>query len=120
MKIESLFDQKAYNPSGDHSIAQINYKIWKEEFDKLDRPVLMYKRLKKDDAYAIFRMAEILDIERKRYKGNKWYLTYHSKTKKYRDKYEVRYNKEFDKLKVFGNDIMKYFPKNNLDVANYF
>ena len=120
MKIESLFDQKAYNPSGDHSIAQINYKIWKKEFKKLDRPELMFKRLKKDDAYAIFRMAEILSIEKQRYKGDKWYLTYHSKTKKYRDRYEKRYNVQFEKLKVFGPDMLKNFPKDTIRIANYF
>lgn len=120
MKIESLFDQEAYNPSGDHSIAQINYKIWSKEFEKLDRPVLMYNRLKKDDAYAIFRMAEILDIERKRFEGKKWHLTYHSRTKKYRDRYEKRYDKEFIKMKTFGSNILHKFPKDNLKVANYF
>lgn len=120
MKIESLFNQKAYNPSGDHSIAQINYRVWKKEFKNLNRPKLVYKRLKKDDAYAIFRMAEILAIEKSRYKGDKWYLTYHSKTKKYRDIYERKFNREFKKLLVFGPDILEKLPKDNLKIANYF
>lgn len=120
MKVESAFNQSATNPSGDFSIAQINYRVWEKEFKKLKRKNLDFTKLKKNDAYSIFRMAEILSIEKKRYKGKKWYLTYHSRTKKYRDIYEKKFNKEFKKIKKFGPNILKDFKVSEKKIFNYY
>ena len=114
IKVESDFSQLAHNSysckykretdkkkCGDHSVAQINYHIWKSEFIKLGRKPLDYNRLKSDDAYAVFRMAEILNILKNNYskKEASWYARYHSSDIKLKKTYQVKVDKEFLKIK---------------------
>ena len=88
---ESDFDLNAYNPSGDYSLAQINYYIWKVEFARLGRKDLDFIRLQNEPAYAINRMAEILEIIRNRFPNDvHFYARYHSSTKSLRLGYLIR------------------------------
>lgn len=83
IKTESDFKQSAYNPSGDHSIAQINYRIWNKEFKRLNKPELDFHKLKKDISYSVDLMGEILTILKERYDHDPlWYARYHSGTYK--------------------------------------
>jgi hypothetical protein len=80
IKVESDFNQSAHNTfsckykrekdktkCGDHSVAQINYHVWKDAFLKHGKIPLDYNKLKTDDSYAVFRMAEILSILKNSY-----------------------------------------------------
>jgi hypothetical protein len=82
LKLESNFEQSATNKykceednsCGDYSIAQINYKTWKDALD------LDLHKLKSSNAYAIDKMGEILSIVKKRNKDDElWFLDYHSR-----------------------------------------
>ncbi|NOT78976.1 MAG: transglycosylase SLT domain-containing protein [Bacteriovoracaceae bacterium] len=86
---ESNFNNDAVSSTGDLSLAQINTKVWDIEFKRLGLSKINIKRLKKDEAYALNRMGAILSILKARHakKDNKWYATYHSKTKKHKDVY---------------------------------
>ena len=79
---ESDFRQEATNPSGDFSIAQINYPVWQVEFVRLGREGLDLNRLMNDVEYSLDRMMEILVILRERHPNDKqFYGRYHSGTK---------------------------------------
>ena len=113
IKVESDFNQRAHNSyscqykretdktkCGDHSIAQINYHIWKKDFITQGRKPLDYNRLKTDDSYAIFRMAEILSILKNQYGSREdWYAMYHSKNPKHKNPYRKKVDAEFNKIR---------------------
>lgn len=87
ISVESDFRLSAYNPSGDYSLAQINYRVWNVEFERLNRRPLRLKRLTTDVGYAINRMTEILEVLRKRH-GDNFYGYYHSGTPRLRIAYQ--------------------------------
>lgn len=92
--VESHFKLNAYNPSGDYSLAQINYRVWSKEFPRVGYEPLCKVSLKEDPAYAINKMTKILSIIKKRHdKDSKWHTRYHSSTKKYRKSYEKKLKK---------------------------
>lgn len=90
--VESSFDTEAYNPTGDHSLAQINYKIWSKEFKRLGETALNKKKLILDEEYAIKIMVKILKILKKRHSkvDSEWYLRYHSGTPHLAQKYKKK------------------------------
>lgn len=87
---ESDFNNDAVSVSGDLSLAQINTKVWNVEFTRLGLGKIDIKLLKKDEAYALNKMGKILSILKTRHakKDSKWYATYHSRTKKFKNAYE--------------------------------
>ena len=93
------FDQSAISSTGDYSLAQINYKVWKKELAskgvKLD-----FKKLKTNHAYALEKIAIILKILKDRHseKDQQWYGRYHSNTKKYKIRYLKKVNQQLAKL----------------------
>lgn len=83
LKVETTtFSQSKVSHTGDISIAQIKPEVWADEFIRLKREPLDLVRLKKDAAYAIDRMGEILEILKKSAakKDPLWYARYNSKT----------------------------------------
>ena len=102
MKVETTtFNQDAVSSSGDLSIAQIKPEVWTEEFERLGKEPLDVKRLKKDSAYAIDRMGEILELQNKhKEKDPYWYARYHSKTPSKKLKYAKKVQEEYLKIKV--------------------
>jgi soluble lytic murein transglycosylase-like protein len=100
ISIESDFRLKAFNKSGDYSLAQINYKIWRSEFKRMGREPLKLKRLTQDPKYAINRMTEILSILRDRFPNKDFYGYYHSGTPKYRDVYLDKLNTRMEGIMV--------------------
>lgn len=92
---ESDFVNSKVSTTGDLSMAQINAEVWNKEFDRLGLKKLNVKRLKKDEAYALNKMAEILNIIKARHskKDSKWFARYHSHTKKFKDLYSVKVEK---------------------------
>lgn len=110
IKVESNFKSDARNTfsckgnitekCGDHSLVQINYNIWKKAFLKKGRVPLDFKKLKNDEAYAVFRMAEILSIlKTDNPKDPHWYAMYHSNTPKHKNPYRAKVDKEYEKIK---------------------
>lgn len=99
---ESKFDQKAVSSSGDVAIAQINYEIWKPEFENLNLE-LDKDKLKKDESYAIEKMGIILSVIKGRHGDNDpyWYARYHSSTKKRKFEYATLINSHFHKFNQF-------------------
>lgn len=112
LKVESDFNQKAISSTGDYSVAQINFKIWAKNFRKMDRAPLHFERLKQDDAYAIFRMGEILaELQKNHSKHDKmWFARYHSNTPVFKNKYISRLKIHFKKLLPFGPNLIKKLP----------
>lgn len=92
---ESDFDNKKVSTTGDLSLAQINTDIWNKEFVRLGLDKLNSKRLKKDENYALSKMAEILNILKARHGKNdsQWFARYHSHTKKYKNLYSSKVEK---------------------------
>lgn len=86
---ESNFRNNVVSPTGDLSLAQINVPIWNKEFKRLGLPLLDKSQLKQDEVYALTEMGKILNILKERHQkyDENWYTTYHSKTKKLKDKY---------------------------------
>jgi len=112
IKVESDFKQKAVSHTGDFSVAQINYKVWVKRFKQLDRKPLDFERLKEDDAYAIFRMGEIL-AELKKYheKGDPyWFARYHSNTPVFKKKYIVNLERNLKKIEHYKDDYIAFLP----------
>lgn len=89
---ESDFDNTKISTTGDLSLAQINTEIWNKEFVRLGLDKLNSKRLKKDENYALSKMAEILNILKSRHakKDSQWFARYHSHTKKYKNLYSSK------------------------------
>lgn len=92
---ESDFVNSKISTTGDLSLAQINTEIWNKEFSRLGLSRLNSKRLKKDEVYALSKMAEILNIIKARHgkKDRKWFARYHSSTKKFKDIYSLKIEK---------------------------
>lgn len=92
---ESDFINTKVSTTGDLSLAQINAEIWNKEFERLGLSKLNSKRLKKDENYALSKMAEILNILKSRHAKNdsKWFARYHSQTKKYKNIYTSKVEK---------------------------
>jgi len=101
LKVETTtFNQQAVSSTGDISIAQIKPEVWTQEFDRLGKEPLDIKRLKKDAAYSIDRMGEILEIQNGyKKKDPLWYARYHSKTPSKKLKYAQKVQKEYLKIK---------------------
>ena len=86
---ESDFKADKVSSTGDLSVAQINVEVWNKEFIRMKMPPLIKEKIKHDQAYAIMKMAEIINILKKRYekKDRRWYARYHSNTHKYKSEY---------------------------------
>lgn len=99
---ESKFDQGVVSSSGDVAIAQINYEIWKPEFDNLKLD-LDKKKLKQDEHYAIETMGIILSVIKDRHGDNDpyWYARYHSSTKSRKFEYANLVNSYFYSFNKF-------------------
>lgn len=96
---ESSFDQTKVSRTGDISISQINYQVWSREFSRLKKAPLDRFRLSMDRDYAIFRMAEILEILSKRQdKDSSWYAVYHSKTPSNKFMYVSKVNQHLNRI----------------------
>ena len=101
---ESNFNNAAVSVSGDISLAQINTKVWDVEFNRLGLGKIDKKLLKKDEAYALNKMAKILSILKSRHaKDAKWYAVYHSKTKKFKNAYDVKVQKQLRTIASVSN-----------------
>ena len=92
---ESDFRNEKISSTGDLSLAQINCGIWNKEFTRLGLDKLNSKRLKKDEGYALSKMAEILNILKIRHakKDKQWFARYHSHTKKHKNEYSIKIEK---------------------------
>ncbi len=86
---ESNFQSDKISSTGDVSIAQINVEVWNKEFTRMKLGLIDKERVKVDQEYAITKMAEILEVIKRRYskKDRKWYARYHSNTKHYKKEY---------------------------------
>lgn len=93
IKVESDFNQSAVSNTGDYSLAQINYDVWKRELGSKGIKLDMTK-LKNNHSYAIEKMAIILKLLKTRHshKDKLWYGRYHSNTKKYKSRYLKKVN----------------------------
>lgn len=96
---ESKFDQGEISSSGDVALAQINYEIWKPEFDK-QKLELDKDKLKKDEKYALWAMGVILSTIKKRYadKDPYWFARYHNNKDKRKFGYASLVNSHFLKF----------------------
>jgi soluble lytic murein transglycosylase-like protein len=101
IKVESDFNQKAISNTGDYSLAQINYKVWKKELERQGIKLNYYK-LKTNYAYALQTMGYILKTLKEKHakKDPKWFARYHSNTNKYKLAYYQRVNKQMAKIKT--------------------
>jgi hypothetical protein len=126
LKVESDFNQSSRNTysckfkresdknkCGDHSVAQINYHIWVKRFRALDKAPLHFEKLKEDDAYAIFRMGEILAELQKQHSKNDnfWFARYHSATPKFKNAYIKKLQVHLKKLLPYGPNMLEKLPK---------
>lgn len=86
---ESDFKADKVSTTGDLSVAQINVDVWNKEFMRMKKPLLIKERIKKDQEYALMKMAEILSIIKSKYekKDRRWYARYHSNTYKHKSEY---------------------------------
>lgn len=94
---ESNFSYQKVSSTGDLSIGQVNVEVWNNEFKRMKLPLISKEKLvKKDQSYAMLKMAQILSIIKKRHsqKDRRWYARYHSNTSKhkldYLSKIEIR------------------------------
>jgi soluble lytic murein transglycosylase-like protein len=120
--VESNFKQSAKSNTGDFSIAQINFKVWEHSFKKMKKTPLNFKQLKEDETYAIYRMAEILNLLKNDHeKSDKfWFARYHSSTPKYKKRYIGMLQKPLKKLLPFGPNMLKMLPNNKNDIINIY
>jgi hypothetical protein len=97
---ESDFYQERVSSTGDVSLAQINTEIWNKEFTRMGLDKINKKLLKKDAAYALEKMGKILNILKTRHAktDSKWYATYHSTTKKYKNMYDAKVQTKMRKI----------------------
>lgn len=86
---ESNFKADKVSRTGDVSVAQINVEVWNKEFIRIKKSPIVKERLKKDQEYALLKMAEILNILKSRYekKDRRWYARYHSNTNRHKGDY---------------------------------
>ena len=124
---ESSFNQKALGKnldkktkkvlSVDVSLAQINSKSWcPVRFKKNTGKDLDVKKLKENDAYAIWAMGEILSFlkksDQKLKKHDKWWFAnYHSFTPEIKHLYISDLCKSFKRLKPYGKNLLKDMPE---------
>jgi soluble lytic murein transglycosylase-like protein len=89
---ESSFANSKISTSGDLSMAQINPQVWNREFSRLGLEKLNRLRLKKDELYALNKMADILSILKTRHEKNDkdWFARYHSQTAKLKNEYRSK------------------------------
>jgi hypothetical protein len=92
---ESDFVNEKISTTGDLSLAQINVKIWNREFERLGIKKISSRLLKKNEAYALNKMAIILTILKDRHEktDRKWFARYHSQTKKFKYRYSLKIEK---------------------------
>lgn len=119
LKTESDFKQHAISHTGDYSVAQINFKVWSRSFNKMNRAPLKFEKLREDEAYSIFRMAEILSILQKQHsKTDKdWFAIYHSATPKFKSVYLAKLERIIKKLQPYGDNMLEGLPDNPKIVA---
>ncbi|MDD4972913.1 MAG: transglycosylase SLT domain-containing protein [Bacteriovorax sp.] len=86
---ESDFRADKISITGDLSVAQINVEVWNKEFIRMRKLPMIKEKIKMDQEYALMKMAEILNIIKKRYakKDRRWYARYHSNTHRYKNEY---------------------------------
>ncbi|MGZ3809213.1 MAG: transglycosylase SLT domain-containing protein, partial [Bacteriovorax sp.] len=86
---ESDFKSDKVSSTGDLSLAQINVEVWNKEFTRIKKDPIDKEKIKIDQEYALMKMAEILEILKKRYerRDRKWYARYHSNTRHYKKEY---------------------------------
>lgn len=111
IKVESDFNQKAVSRTGDISMAQINLKVWNKEFKRLKLGKIDRKLLKKDYAYSIKIMAQILNIIKQRHNEDPyWYARYHSNNQKSKMVYAKKMQKNIDIMnKSIGDNLFYKF-----------
>ncbi len=92
---ESDFVNEKISTTGDLSLAQINVSIWNKEFERLGFKKINSKLLKKNEAYALNKMAIILTILKDRHEkiDRIWFARYHSQTKKFKYRYSLKIEK---------------------------
>ena len=97
---ESNFYGNKVSSTGDLSVAQINPDVWNRELVRLKRDPIDMLRIKTDQEYALTRMAEILEILKKRYakSDSKWYARYHSNTLHHKKGYLKKLEKRLKML----------------------
>lgn len=102
---ESDFNHAAVSITGDLSLAQINTKVWNAEFLRLGLSQINIKLLKKDEAYALNKMGKILSILKNRHekKDTQWYANYHSKTKKFKNVYNIKVQSKLKLIATVAN-----------------
>lgn len=101
MKVESDFDQFKISTTKDYSLAQINYKIWAPELERVKKIKLDKNKLKTDIDYSVEMMCEILSIFKDRFEKDKmWYARYHSSTPGLKVKYGTKVNNAISSLKL--------------------
>jgi hypothetical protein len=101
LKTESDFSQNTVSSTGDFSLAQINYRIWSDEFKKVKNIKLNKDKLKKDIDYSISMMTEILNILEKRHPNDPlWYARYHSSTPSLKIKYAGKVDSVVNSIKL--------------------
>lgn len=111
---ESDFKANKVSSTGDLSVAQINVEVWNKEFIRMKKPLMIKEKIRLDQEYALMRMAEILNIIKKRYekKDRRWYARYHSNTHKYKNEYlhklEIRL-----KMLATSTDLNTQIAQNN-------
>lgn len=115
IKVESDFDSQAVSATGDYSLAQINYKVWQKELKREGIELNFYK-LKNNSAYAIEKMALILQILKKRHakKDPYWFARYHSNTKKFKSKYLLKVKRQLATINTVTKPNIKSNKKMHL------
>lgn len=105
IKVESNFNQRAISSTGDYSLAQINYKVWKKELKRKGIKLNFYK-LKTNYAYALETMGYILKTLKDKYGSEdpQWYARYHSNTYKYKNNYYNKVNQALISIKSIQKD----------------
>jgi hypothetical protein len=86
---ESNFNAGKISSTGDLSVAQINVEVWNKEFRRMKMPLMDKEKVKRDQEYALSKMAEILSIIKSRNEKNdrRWYARYHSNTIRHKSDY---------------------------------
>jgi hypothetical protein len=110
---ESNFKAEKVSTTGDLSIAQVNVDVWNKEFERMKLPLIKkHKLTNKDQTYAVFTMAQILSILKKRHlkHDRRWYARYHSNTTKYKHEYLKRIEV---RMKLLNQDLGYILAKNS-------
>lgn len=118
LKTESDFNQTAVSSTNDLSIAQINPRVWGkgDRFFKITKKHLNVARLKRDDAYAIYCMSEILRfLKAKHSKNDKWWFArYHSANPVYKEPYKRKLKFHLQKIMARDEEKTKAKKAKNL------